>query len=376
MTNAPAGILALFPSPQALVDAIPKLRDRGYGEMEAFTPYPVHGLDAAIGLKPSPLGYIVIVMGVLGALSAILFEWWTSAVDYPLHIGGKVLFSWQAFVPVMFELTVLFATFTAGLGMLHLMARLPFFGNPVLNSTSMAAITRDRFALLLRGHGAADADAAREALLQAGAESVEILGESLRVSATSPRFWGQLLAAVTVACVVAGYGTYRAIKLFPELPPMVHMERQPKLMPQRADAFFKDGRGMLEPVPGTVARGHMPYLIKTPEEAAKVLMNPLPTTEKVLQRGRFEYENHCQTCHGQLGDGHPMLDQFYGAKPADLQSATVRAYPDGWIYHVITEGKNSMPSYAADISPDDRWAIVHYVRALQRSQHAAQEDLK
>ena len=92
----------------------------------------MHGLDRALGLRRSPLGGMVMVMGILGALTALLFQWWVSAVDYPLVTGGKAPSSWQAFVPIMFEVTVLFATFTAGLGMLLLLNRLPFFGHPVL----------------------------------------------------------------------------------------------------------------------------------------------------------------------------------------------------------------------------------------------------
>ena len=371
------GVVALFPTSKALLEAVPKVRAKGFDKLDAFTPHPVHGLDKALGLKRSPLPLLVIVMGLLGTALALVFQWWTSVVDYPLDIGGKALFSWQAFVPVMFEVTVLFATFTAGLGMLHLMARLPFFGHPVLSSEAIRAITKDRFALAIQGEaGLLDLEAAGRALVEAGAESVEVLRAPLQVPAADGRFWARTLVAIVFACAVSGYGVYWAIKLYPELPPMVHMGRQPKLMPQRADAFFKDGHGMQLPVEGAVARGHMPDLIQTPEEAGKILVNPLPTTKKVLERGRLLYQNHCQVCHDPLGTGHPMLTSAYGAKPADLQSSTIMAYPDGWIYHVVAAGKNAMPAYASDLSPDDRWAVVHYARALQRSMHAKEEDLR
>ena len=86
-------------------------------------------------------------MGLIGAISALAFELWTSGVDYPLVTAGKPFFSWEAFVPIMFEVTVLFACFTAGLGMLLLLNRLPFFRHPMLRSKSMPLITRDKFAL-------------------------------------------------------------------------------------------------------------------------------------------------------------------------------------------------------------------------------------
>jgi mono/diheme cytochrome c family protein len=130
------------------------------------------------------------------------------------------------------------------------------------------------------------------------------------------------------------------------------------------------------PVAGTVARGHLPYPFQDAEEAAS-LRNPLPRTQAVLQRGRKVYENHCAVCHGVLGDGAGTLTAAYGAKPANLQSETFREqYPDGKIYHSIVAGKNSMPSYAADIPEDDRWAVVHYVRVLQRAQNAEDSDVE
>ena len=150
---------------QKIVDAANQIRPRKLGRLEAYTPYPVHGLDRAIGLAPSRLGRLVMFMGVIGACLALLFEWWTSAVDYPLVTGGKALFSWQAFVPVMFEVTVLFATFTAGLAMLFAFNKLPFFGHPVLHSKAIKGITRDKLALSIEAAGAAfDAEAARQAL--------------------------------------------------------------------------------------------------------------------------------------------------------------------------------------------------------------------
>ena len=179
-----------------------------------------------------------------------------------------------------------------------------------------------------------------------------------------------------MACAVAGAGMYQAIKWFPLLPPMNHLATQNRLVAYQATKVFDDGRAMRMPVAGTVARGYIPLDVKTPEEAGKVLANPLPVTMEVLERGRRQYQNHCQVCHGALGEGKPSLSAAYTAKPANLQSSTIMGYPDGRIYYAISHGYNSMPAYAGDLSPDDRWAVVHYVRALQRSQHAREEDLK
>lgn len=368
------GVLGVFESADALMAAVPKVRARGLGRLEAYTPYPVHGLDEALGLRRSPLAGMVLVMGMLGAVTALFFQWWMSAVDYPIPTGGKAVFSWQAFVPIAFEVTVLFATFTAGLGMLLLLNKLPFFGHPVLGSRAVAGITRDRFALSVEDEkGGLDAHAARTALLEAGALEVELLPfpEPVPISA---KFITRSLSAIALSCAVAGYATYWAVKLFPAAPPMVHMERQPKLNPQRASAFFKDGHGMQAPAAGTVARGHLPYTLGSPEEAAS-LVNPLPRTEEVLRTGKRAYQERCVVCHGPLGNGVPTLTAAYGAKPANLQSRTFRDYPDGMIYHAIVKGKNAMPSYASDLTEEQRWAVVHYVRALQRAQNAKDGDL-
>jgi len=162
--------------------------------------------------------------------------------------------------------------------------------------------------------------------------------------------------------------------VLPVLPPISHMLDQPRLDPQKPSAFFRDGHGMQLPVPGTVARGFLPPPFATEEEAAR-LVNPLPRTREVLAKGRAEYQVRCLVCHGPLGNGQPTLTAAYGAKPANLLAPNFRAYTDGAIYGTIVLGKNAMPSYAADLPEDVRWAVVHYVRALQRAGNAKSEDL-
>jgi len=369
-------VLGLFSAPEAILDAARKLRPRRLGRLEAYTPYPVHGLDAAIGLAPSRLGRLVFVMGLTGATLALLFQWWSSAVDYPLVTGGKPLFSWQAFVPVMFEVTVLFATFTAGLAMLFVLNKLPFFGHPVLHTRAMKEITRDRLALSIEATTTdLDVETARQALLDSGAESVEVVPSPVWDRPFDLRALLRTVAMMVAACVVAGAGIYAAVKLMPVLPPMSRMHDQPKLNAFQGSAFFPDGRGMRPAVAGTVARGHLPPAFATPEEGGTLLVNPLPLTEPVARRGRTIFENHCAVCHGRVGDGVPLLSKAYGAKPGNLLAPALRGQPDGYVYGVIVLGKNSMPSYAADLEEDDRWAAVHYVRVLQRAQDAKDEDL-
>jgi mono/diheme cytochrome c family protein len=278
----------------------------------------------------------------------------------------------------MFEVTVLFATFTAGLGMLFLLNKLPYFGHPVIASNSMPAITRDRFALAIEFDDkfsvSLDTEAAKSALLAAGAKSVEVVPAPAKTPLFTSNFVLRSLGGIVVACAVAATLMFWTIKLFPELPPMSHMLNQPKLMPQTGSAFFKDGHGMRMPVRGTVARDHLGIGSLSQDAAAK-LGNPLPRDLATLELGQRKFVERCAVCHGALGDGMGSLTAAYGGKPANLQSEQFRNYADGQIYWVIVNGKNAMPSHAADLTVDQRWAIVHYVRALQRAQAAKDEDL-
>lgn len=368
-------VVGLFSEPDAIINAANKIRPRNLGHLEAYSPYPVHGLDRAIGIGKSTLGAYVMGMGVLGASLALLFEWWTSAVDYRLITGGKPLFSWQAFVPVMFEVTVLFATFTAGLAMLFAYNKLPFFGHPILHAKAIKGITRDKLALSIESADPTfDADKARHALVENGAETVEVVP----LPDWNPPTLVWLLRTVigiVLACVVAGLGIYGAEKMVPVVAPMIHMHDQPKLNAFRPSSFFADGRGMRPAVAETIARGHLPVEFKTPEEAGQMLVNPVPLTQRTAERGRKVYNDHCAVCHGAVGNGVPMLSSAYGAKPANLVANSLREKPDGYIYGVLMLGKNAMPSYASDLDEGDRWAAVHYVRILERSQNAKDEDL-
>lgn len=376
MTERAWAVVGLFDSPDALIKAASRLKGSPLGRVRAYTPYPIHGLDEALALRRSPLGAMVLAMGALGALSAFALQYWASAVDYPIITGGKSPRSWQAFVPITFEVMVLFATLTAGLGMMLLLNRLPDLFHPMLASRAMGRITRDRLALALESDGGRDVDAAAstKVLLELGARDVEVLPPNAPAPAVPLRLIIGLGGALAAACALAGLATHWVVKLYPELPPMSRMERHPRLNPQSPSAFFKDGRGMRPAPVGSVPRGRRPYLIKNPEEAAS-LENPLPRTLATMEKGRALYAVYCRVCHGPLGDGRTSLSGAYGAKPTDLRARRLAQARDGAIYHVLTVGKNAMPSYAYELEEDERWAVIHYLRALQRAQDAREEDI-
>lgn len=374
-TSTAYSVLGLFDSADALLKAIRKVKVQKLGRLETYTPYPVHGIDEALELRRSPLGGMVLVMGVLGAITALGFQYWMSAVDYPIVTGGKAPWSWEAFVPIMFEVLVLFATFTAGLGMLLLLNKLPFFGHPVLTSKAIRVITRDRFALAVEADPELDVEAAKAALLEAGAAEIEVLPAPDRAPFLTSDFILRTLGGIAAACLVSGFVMFWAIKLFPVLPPMSHMQDQPRLSAQQGNDFFADGRGMRMPVNGTVARGYLPRATGSQDDAA-TLPNPLARTKEVFALGKAAFSDRCAVCHGAVGNGEGSLTAAYGGKPANLQAQQFRDYPDGKIYWVIVNGKNAMPGHAADLTEEQRWAVVHYVRALQRAQNAKDEDLK
>ncbi|MDO8643583.1 MAG: cytochrome c, partial [bacterium] len=139
---------------------------------------------------------------------------------------------------------------------------------------------------------------------------------------------------------------------------------------------FKTQEKMLVPPAGTLPRGGQWYPYPgQPEMAGARLKNPLPRTLEVLQAGQVSFETYCVVCHGVKGDGNGLIVPKF-PKPPSLFSEKVRHWPDGRIFHAMTEGQNLMPSYAVQISEKDRWAIVHYVRALQKSAVPSKKDLE
>ncbi|MBN1479913.1 DUF3341 domain-containing protein [candidate division KSB1 bacterium] len=138
------GILAEFESAAALLHAAARIRDAGYKEFDCHSPFPIHGMDEAMGLKRSPLGWIVGLMAFGGLFLAYLLQGWTSTIDYPLIIAGKPFFSYQAYVPVGFGIAVLFGALSAFFGMLVL-NKLPQPWHPVFYSNNFEKMSTDGF---------------------------------------------------------------------------------------------------------------------------------------------------------------------------------------------------------------------------------------
>lgn len=171
------GMLAEYSTASAIYHACEKVRDAGYTRWDAHTPFPVHGLDAAMGLSRSKLPWFVLVCGLSGAGLAFTLQWWTSVVAQPIVIAGKPLFSWQAFVPVTFEVGVLFAAFGAVLGMLA-MNGLPELYHSVFHSERFNRASDDRFFISIESTDPNYDETKTRALLEeAGADHVEFIAE-------------------------------------------------------------------------------------------------------------------------------------------------------------------------------------------------------
>lgn len=143
-TTRPVLYLAEFETPGKVMHAAEKVRDAGYTRWDVHTPFPVHGMDRAMGLPDSKVGWIVLACGLTGTSAAFLLMWWTNGLDYPLVIGGKPGFSFPSMVPVMFELTILLSAFGAVFGMLGL-NQLPRHHHPVFYSDRFDRGSDDRF---------------------------------------------------------------------------------------------------------------------------------------------------------------------------------------------------------------------------------------
>jgi mono/diheme cytochrome c family protein len=192
-----------------------------------------------------------------------------------------------------------------------------------------------------------------------------------------------LFVCVLLVSILGFRGTKFAqppIDIFPEWA-FPSMEHQPKPRPQSASKFFADGRADRVPPAHTVARGMLrdnDHLHRG-KDASGAFAPGIPAELKVdaafLQRGRDRYEIYCTPCHGSLGDGNGITKRYgMGATPS-YHDPRLRNMPEGEIFNTITNGKNTMLPYADKLAPDDRWAVVAYVRALQRAQQGAAADV-
>jgi len=142
------GFMAEFADVTTVVAAARKVRDAGFTQWDMHSPFPIHGIDKAMGAKPTILPWLVLAGGIFGFLAGLLLSWWTNAISYPYLISGKPIWSFAANIPVIFETTVLFAAFTAVFGML-IMNKLPLLYHPLFKHRRFRRATSDRFFIVI-----------------------------------------------------------------------------------------------------------------------------------------------------------------------------------------------------------------------------------
>ena len=172
-------VLAEFDSTASVVHAAEKVRDAGYTRWDTHTPFPIHGMDRAMGLKDSRLGWIVITAALTGLSGAFIMMYWMNGIDYRLVIGGKPPEALPSMVPIMFELTILLSAFSAVFGMFGL-NRLPRHNHPVFESDRFRAASDNKFFISIEAEDPKfDVTKARELLQSAHAECIEVIEEDV-----------------------------------------------------------------------------------------------------------------------------------------------------------------------------------------------------
>ncbi|TWT80970.1 hypothetical protein CA13_24170 [Planctomycetes bacterium CA13] len=430
------GIVAEYTSVDTLLDACRRVRDAGYTKTDAYTPFAVHGIDKALGIKPTVLPWIVLGGGLAGLATALAMQIWMNGINYPYIISGKPYISLPAFMPVAFELTVLFASFGAFFGMWALNG-LPRFSNPIFTDPRFDRVTDDRFFLYI--------DAKDKSFNQAGAEKLLRDTETEYIntvvdddtSTVIPKFLITTLITVialsfipllVVARMRVTTSSQPRFHIFPD------MDFSPARDAQQTTSLFADNRAMRPDVPGTVARGEleedldyltgidMESLTRLDADRAKQLVrtyaqaengepensdatpktdapaeeksvmdttpwlknNPVEITKDVVLKGQEQFNIYCATCHGRDGRGNGLVNQraqqimaSSWIPPSSMHQESLYAeqYPDGKLFNTISNGIRKMPGYAGQIKSKDRWSIVAYVRALQQSQNASLDDV-
>jgi mono/diheme cytochrome c family protein len=383
----PYGLLAEYENHTDLIAAAKTVRDEGIQRWDCYSPFPVHGIDPAMGIKPTRLPWIVLIMGMSGTATALLMQWWTNGYDYPWVVSGKPYWSIPANIPITFELTVLFAALTAFFSML-VMNGLPKPSSPLDRVSRFARASDDRFFVVIEASDPKyDDKDTRELLAATQAVAVEEIPDD-RSSASLPKAF-VFGAIILIAVSLIPFGFFTEARAAHPRKPQWHivpnMDFQKYYKPQRANEFFadSDGRAMRLPVEGTVAVGQLrsdDHLYRGKENGTWALTLPhsgTPTAEN-MARGREGFGIYCAPCHGELGDGDGMvhrrafaLKEGTWVKPSDLAALKIRQQPIGELFNTITNGIRNMPAYGEQIPAEDRWRILLYLRALQRSQAVA-----
>ncbi len=368
---------AAFADPDDLLGAVKQLRMKmGLNVLDTFTPFPVHGMDDALAVKPSRLTWVCGGFAILGFLSAIALQVWTSVVDYPLIVGGKPLLSVPAFVPVTFELTVLFAA----LGTVFTFLAISGLRPRIYPKDLLPGVNDDMFWLVAEFGREGTMDQVKAGL----APFHPLVLERHFHDLPNPKFLDRPVGSVAVLAaaflpplVMLGVG----LSFNRDLTKRVKQFDAGMLEHTAVQAFdphpvLARGQVLQPPPQGTMPRGLTPLGFEPgKEEAARAgaeLKNPLEATPANAARGKVVWDRVCATCHGFLGKGDgAVIGKF--PNPPNLLIPKYQAYGDGQLFHVATFGgpEKIMKGFAEQLSREDRWRAVMHLRTLQKEAEAA-----
>lgn len=384
------GLLAEYDTPGEILKASRVIRDAGYTKWDTYTPFPVHGIDKAMGIKMTHLPWIVLGAALTGLGTAIWLQWWTNAVDYPFVISGKPMWSVPANVPIMFELTVLFSAFATLGGMLALNG-LPQPSHPLDLKERFAKSTDDKFFLLIQAADPAfDEKDTRELLDSTSPAAIEEVCEDRQTSDQLPKVvvYGMVILTVAALIPFAFFAKAReTLNREPRIHAIWDMDFQPKYKAQRENPLFDDHKAMRKPPEGTVAIGHLKndeHLHEGKQNGvwARTFPRQITPSPETIARGQDRFQIYCAPCHGYSGAGDGMVHKRASAlaegtwtPPTNLQQEYLLEQPVGQLFDSITNGVRNMPPYGHVVGVEDRWAIIMYLRALQRMRVATVSDL-
>lgn len=392
------GFLASYANTTQLVDACEKIRDAGYTRWDAYSPFPVHGIDPAMGIRPTRLPFIVMAAGLTGCGGAVLMQWWMNAIDYAYLISGKPLWSLAANIPVAFELTILLSALCTFFGVLA-MNGLPSWFHPLFRSKKFASVTDDSFFIAIEARDprfdAIETKRLLESTQPATLEIVEDETEALGTGSALPKgvvYAGAIITALAIIPLCFVLRAYSFRTPHPRIHVVHNMDNQTRFKAQQTNYMFTDGRAMRPAIAGTVATGQSRlddhYWRGMDAEGNWVTTFPdqISIDEATIRRGQERFNIYCSTCHGYNGKGEGMVHQRASSldkektgttwvPPTNMHLEYVKLQPHGKLFNTISNGVRNMYGYGHLIEVDDRWAIVAYIRALQLSQDAPLGDV-
>jgi hypothetical protein len=390
------GVLAQYDTPGELIEACRRVRDAGYTEFDAYSPFPVHGIDEAMGIKRTILPLIVFGAGLTGLIGAAFLQWWMNAYNWPWNIAGKPTWSIPANIAIMFEGTILFSVLASFFGM-WILNKLPQVWHPFFRSDKFLATTDDGFFLGIEARDKRFDQTSTTKLLQdagsIGCENVYLEVDPRRKN--MPRFITAFIVASTAFALIPfaiaakarnSHSNQPHMHIFPD------MDFQPKYKADTADDLFEDGRANRGVIAGTVARGELNADevfyngLEKGADGQKQWITGFPKqldlSEGFMKRGQQRFNIYCTPCHNYDGHGNGIVSQRIGqwaARNLVEDNGVVMNMPNGQLFNTISNGTSQgltpMMGYAAQIPVADRWAIVFYVRALERSQRALETDV-